>query len=163
MVIEVPLSRGLVTIIDDDDAANVFAAGRWHAASCDGHDYAHRFEGRRSLYLHTFLTGWPLVDHRNGDGLDNRRMNLRPATRGQNNANRRVGRNNHTGYKGVSYYRRTGRWRAYTVNPDGSHRHLGYFDSPELAACAYDVAAIARWGEYALTNFPTTSRKDTIE
>jgi len=153
----VPLSRGLVAVIDDEDAPAVLSVGSWHAADCDGRWYARRFyrpepNVQRGLYLHTFLTGWPLVDHIDGDGLNNRRDNLRHATGSQNNANSRprvVG-----GYKGVSHYKRTGRWRAY-LTTDGVHRHLGYFDTAEDAARAYDVAAREQWHEFARLNFPT--------
>jgi hypothetical protein len=105
------------------------------------------------IYLHTFLTGWPLVDHANGNGLDNRRSNLRLATGTQNNANRRLASNSTSGFKGVNLYKRTGRWRAH-IAIHRQQKHLGYFRTAEEAARAYDIAALALFGEFALINFP---------
>jgi hypothetical protein len=87
------------------------------------------------------------------NGLDNRRSNLRPATPSQNSGNARRPSDNTSGFKGVTFYGRTGRWRAYI----GGHlrqRHLGYFRTAEEAARAYDEAAIDTWGEFAHLNFP---------
>ena len=79
---EIPLTRGLVALVDTEDYDRVIAAGRWQGRERAGVAYASRtFEGpgwKRSVFLHSFLTGWPMVDHRNGNGLDNRRSNLRP-------------------------------------------------------------------------------------
>jgi hypothetical protein len=151
---QIPLTKGRVALIDDDDFDRVIAAGSWHASKASRTNwYAAHADGRRTIRLHTFLTGWPLVDHINGDGLDNRRANLRPATGKQNAANMRTPAHNTSGFKGVTYYRRTGRWRAH-LTTDGRQRHLGYFDTAEEAAYAYDTEAIGTWGEYARTNFP---------
>jgi len=165
VVTRIPLSRGLVALVDDDDAPAVLAAGKWHANLCRGRWYArgaHVVDGhRRKVYLHTLLTGWPYVDHIDGDGLNDCRANLRPATHAQNIANQRHRTGTSSKYRGVSYWRRDGTWRAYIARPDGRFRHLGYFPTPELAAAAYDVAAIAQWGEYARPNFPTTPQEMT--
>jgi hypothetical protein len=159
VTVEVPLSRGLVAVIDDEDADAVLAHGKWHTHSGRRTFYAarnvRRDDGSRTLLLlHTFLTGWSRVDHRNGDGLDNRRVNLRPTSvaGNQRNQSRRV--NNASGYKGVVA---TGnRWRAeITCNYEA--RHLGLFLDPISAARAYDAAARELHGAFARTNFPEES------
>jgi len=106
--------------------------------------------------MHTFLTGWPMVDHRNGNGLDNRRANLRPATKSQNGANRLIAASNKSGFKGVDL--KKGRWRAQ-IKVVGSKIHLGYFDLAEEAARAYDMAAIEAFGEFATLNFPSPGQR----
>lgn len=153
MTSEIRLTKGHVALVDDADLERVIAAGSWQLSKCGGLLYAQHGGNRTGVRLHTFLTGWTLVDHINGDGLDNRRANLRPATPGQNAANMRRPRNNTSGFKGVTLYRRTGRWRAH-ITVDQRQRHLGYFDTAEEAAHAYDTAATQTWGEYARLNYP---------
>lgn len=153
MTTRIPLTQGHVALVDDADAAAVLALGKWQLNRCAGRLYASHGFNVGAVRLHTFLTGWSLVDHINGDGLDNRRSNLRPATQSQNNANAARSRANTSGFKGVSLYRRTGRWRAY-LGTRPREVHLGYFATPEEAARAYDAAALQTWGEYARLNFP---------
>lgn len=147
---EIQLTRGLVARVDDADLAAVLAGGPWNAHKNKRAFYArHRIDVHRSVFMHTFLTGWPLVDHINGDGLDNRRANLRPATASQNCGNRpQLNDNNTSGFKGVTRHR-SSRWIARCAGV-----HVGVFDTAEDAALAYDAAAIARWGEFARPNFP---------
>ncbi|MCP4599218.1 MAG: hypothetical protein GY847_01550 [Proteobacteria bacterium] len=91
------------------------------------------------------------IDHRNGNRLDNRKENLRVATRSQNMANTILRKNNTVGLKGV--YPNKKRWMArITVNYE--YLHLGTFDTPEQAGRVYDEAAINHFGEFALLNFP---------
>ncbi|CUW31722.1 AP2 domain-containing protein [Streptomyces reticuli] len=156
---ELRLPSGLVALVDEADYQTVVAAGPWHAAPCGRHIYVQRSIRNpgttRSTEerLHRFLTGWTLVDHRNGNGLDNRRSNLREATHAQNSANSRLSRRSTSGYKGVTWYKRTSRWRAHITAGQVQH-HLGYFDSAEEAARAYDTAAIEAFGDFAHLNFP---------
>lgn len=89
-----------------------------------------------------------LVDHIDGDRLNNRRSNLRICTPSQNQANRRT-----AGYRGVYYEGRSGRWRAQ-IKIQQRNRYLGTFDTPEAAARAYDRAAYAAWGRFARLNHP---------
>ncbi|TNC15362.1 hypothetical protein FF100_05020 [Methylobacterium terricola] len=99
--------------------------------------------------MHRVLTDAPsemYVDHANGDGLDNRRANMRLATQTQNMANKAVERRNLLGLKGVSAAR--GKFRA-TITPNGRKIHLGTFKTPEEAAAAYRGAAVALWGDFA--------------
>lgn len=90
------------------------------------------------------------VDHRNGNGLDNRRENLRITTRSENLANT-DGRGGTSQFKGVSYDLRTHRWKAQ-ITVDGRNRNLGRYDTEDQAALAYNLAATDAWGEYARLN-----------
>lgn len=87
-----------------------------------------------------------VVDHANRKPVDNRRKNLRPATRRQNAANKRMRSDNTTGYIGVH------RHRSRFLAKQGG-QHLGMFDTPEDAARAYDEHVTAKYGEFAVTNF----------
>ena len=89
------------------------------------------------------------VDHINRDKLDNRPENLRLATAAQNRANTGKQRNNSTGYKGV--FLDKGKFRA-KIKSKGNQRFLGSYSTAAAAAAAYDSAALAAFGEYAMTN-----------
>lgn len=90
------------------------------------------------------------VDHINGNGLDNRKVNLRLSSRAQNLANTR-GQSGTSPFKGVSYCKKTGRWKAQ-ITVKGVNRNLGRFLTQEEAAVAYNVAAVEAWGEFAFQN-----------
>ena len=90
--------------------------------------------------------GKPIIDHRDGDGTNNRLNNLRPATRSQNGANSRRPRHNTSGHKGVSPHRR--KWLA-TIRTNGKKIHLGLFDTPQEAHEAYLKAARKLFGKFA--------------
>jgi len=89
-----------------------------------------------------------VIDHRDGDPSNNRWANLRPATRWQNSANKRLYRNNACGLKGVC--RERSGWRA-TIYKDGQRHHLGNFPTPQEAHAAYVKAARELFGEFART------------
>lgn len=163
MTIEIPLTKGFVALVDDEDAEAVLAAGSWHALEAPTVTYAARRDPQPGknvrVHLHTFLTGLLLVDHANGDGLDNRRANLREATRQQNAQNRRRRCDNRAGFKGVSkVYRRRNLWRA-VIHVRGQQVSLGCFRTPEEAALAYDTAARDLFGEFAALNFPRVGER----
>lgn len=157
MTREVPLSRGLVALVDDVDFHAVTSVGKWYANPCDRTFYARKNFQRGSRFvtvrMHTFLTGWDLVDHVNGNGLDNRRSNLRPATPTQNARNRGMRSDNTSGFKGVHPHRRSGRWAA-CIWFDGRSNYLGLFDDAAEAARVYDAAALEHFGPFARLNFP---------
>lgn len=97
-----------------------------------------------------YMTGeWARADHRNLIKNDNRWENLRAASPRDNSANLPITKRNKSGYKGVSWHGRVGRWRATIAGADGKHRHLGYFDDPALAHAVYSAEAVAIRGEFA--------------
>lgn len=99
------------------------------------------------------------VDHINGNKLDNRKKNLRLATNQQNQYNVGLRKDNTSGYKGVSWYKKGKKWHAAIRNGNKSI-HLGYFKTAVEAARAYDKAAVEFFGEYAYLNFPEETHND---
>jgi len=159
---QVPLTRGYVALVDDADYERVKAAGPWCAdLRPGGRVYAkrnvRRVDGRMTKQpLHRFILGLmnPRIqgDHRNHNGLDNRRVNLRTASNGQNQANARKRVGTSSKYKGVSRRKDCKKWEAYIV-VNGKKKHLGDFDSEIDAACAYYRAACDHFGEFKTTSF----------
>lgn len=150
----VPLTRGMVAVIDAADAA-VVGQHCWRAVHRNGTWYAVATVRGRGIYLHRFLLDLPRgvrVDHEDRDGLNNRRGNLRSATVGQNMANSKMLSSNTSGYRGVSWHAQRRRWVAY-IKHEQRTRYLGLFDSAEDAARAYDAAAQVLHGEFASLNF----------
>jgi len=155
---EITLTRGAVAIVDDADLELV-GSRKWYANGRAGRLYAVRFEpvaGKmRMLYMHRVIMGAETgvtVDHINGDRLDNRRSNLRLATQSQNCANRRKIISK-SGYKGIGFNSWKQKFYARVVR-EGHTTHLGYHDTAEEAARAYDRGARLVHGAFAALNFP---------
>lgn len=167
-MIEIPLGRKkdgeiLVALIDDEDSE--FASIPWYAHKGKGDYYyaAHRYSlgdgSRERDWLHREvmekvigrrLEKGELPDHINGNKLDNRRSNLRLATRSENEANKPYSRGR-SKYKGVSWRKDRDRWRA-TIQVDGKQIALGLFKKEQDAARAYNKAALDFFGEFATLN-----------
>lgn len=144
------LKTGETVLIDDTDLERISLL-RWHRGSEGYVKHSFRHDGKvNSLYLHTFLTGLPKVDHRNGNRLDNQRSNLRPASNSQNSANKRKSPGQSSRFKGVSWHKLAGKWQA-ALGPR-SHIYLGLFESEVEAAKAYNTEALKRYGEFAKLN-----------
>ena len=144
-------------IVDREDAD--LAELRWHAltSSTSDHVYACKYPGvlMHRIILLRILGGdvlhrSVLTDHKNGNGLDNRRANLRPATRSQNGANRGPTPNTSSVYLGVCRHKGGG-WQASATH-NGATRYIGYFASETEAAIAYNKFAAENHGEYARLN-----------
>jgi hypothetical protein len=148
----VPLTKGYVALVDDEDYERVLAAGPWHAMLSHGKVYG-LHKNRQSHYLmHRFILGLtdPKLqgDHKDGDGLNNQKYNLRIATHAQNQHNKTKPINNTSGVTGVSWHKRSQRWRVdITVN--NKSRTIGTFKSFEEAVEARKDAAIKLHKEFA--------------
>jgi hypothetical protein len=110
---------------------------------------------QHSVYLHRFILGVNdpkiEVDHRDHDGLNCKRENMRTATRSQNQGNMRRHCDNGSGFKGVHFHKVSGLWHS-TIQVNGKRKSLGYKKEKEAAAAIYDAAAIEAFGAFALTN-----------
>jgi hypothetical protein len=150
-----PYESGAMTVVDEDDFW-VFSLWEWHLLQTQGgRRYAFRNEDGRFVYLHRAISGAEAgsdVDHIDGDGLNNSRANLRACNAKENAGNRRKNRHYRNGatssrYKGVGLA-----GNGWTVRV--AHQHVGWFESEEEAARAYDDAARRYYGEFARVNFP---------
>lgn len=159
---KIPLTRGKVALVDDADF-DWLNHYRWRAQEkCSGNFYATRHalreagEKRRTVGMHQIIAaimGFERPDHIDGNGLNNQRGNLRPATKSENGANRKLNRNNTSGFKGVGWNKAQQKWTA-SIRQFGKLRYLGYFLDVMAAARAYDVAAKEIFGKFARLNFP---------
>lgn len=159
MMIEIPLTRGYVAIVDDDCPPEILTK-KWCArVARNGNVYAVRSapweNGRRvKEQLHRAIMN-PAdglqVDHIDGNGLNNQRSNLRVCTHAENARNRRLNKRTTTGLKGVYQRRGSDKWQA-RIRVDGRFLCLGQFGSKLEAAKAYDEAAVRMRGEFARTN-----------
>jgi hypothetical protein len=155
------LGEGKFTTVSPIDyyQFNVF---HWYAEVKGYNTYAVRAvsvpEKRRTriVSMHREIMNHPeghVVDHKNGDGLDNRRSNLRKATKAQNMHNRRKRKNTSSKYIGVSFHKTYKAWVSQIVH-EGKRRWIGKFESEIEAARAFDEAAEKYHGEFARLNFP---------
>lgn len=153
----VQLTRGYEAIIDAADA-DLVSMWNWSVMRT-GVDlkYAKRNrlvgdgDGPKAILLHRVICNPPLgfgVDHINGNGLDNRRSNLRVASQAQNCRNTRLRARNTSGYKGVFWDKFTSRWMA-AIGCNGKFHNLGRFKTREEAAAAYAAAATDLFGKFA--------------
>lgn len=158
MGVAIPLTLGMVAIVDDTDAAAV-QQYKWHASkTSDGHYYARGYvqQGDKwvKVYMHRFLTGvsrGAVVDHINGDTLDNRRDNIRVCTQAENMRNQRARVARPGSRKGVSFDRARNKFQAY-INVNGKRISLGRFATEDEAVAAHNAAALVHHGEFAVLN-----------
>lgn len=154
----IPLTQGYETIVDDADypALQVYS---WCYKRCGTLQYAARGTKnnglQKTILMHRAILNAPdgiEVDHINGNGLDNRRCNLRLVSSSQNHFNqRKQQRQTSSQYKGVYWHQRDKVWMA-RIQAFGSDHYIGSFRSEREAALAYNKAAIKFHGEYAKLN-----------
>jgi hypothetical protein len=154
------LGEGQFTILDQEDYYKL-SKFRWYIKGSFGKFYAarnYKYDSRqtKTVSMHREIMNAPrglLVDHRNRDGLDNRRENLRLATYSQNNCNKAKRKNTSSRFIGVCFNKLNKRW-GVNIKPQGKRIFLGYFDNEIDAARAYDEAAKKYHGEFARLNLP---------
>ena len=160
----IPLTQGKFALVDDVDY-DWLNQWKWYYVSDRHTGYAVRSQWDKATksrtrvqmalaIMHRLSSQCPeevLVDHANGDGLDNRRHNLRICTRSQNAANKRKSPGCSSIYKGVHWHKRNHKWYAH-IKFHGKDHHLGSFDNEQDAATAYDIAAPEAFGEFAQLN-----------
>lgn len=144
------LHKGETVLIDSPDL-DLWQSFSWNFNK--QHENKLRVVNNKRQYLHRLIgarMGFDMskqVDHINGNPLDNRRSNLRPATNQQNNCNRGTQKNNTSGHKGVSWRQDAQKWRS-RIKVNGSMVSLGYFVKFDDAVAAYREAAIKYHGDF---------------
>lgn len=162
---KIPLTQGEFAIVDDRDFEEL-SRWRWSLVVCkSGIKYAargtrNRKEGtQETILMHRQITRAPKgkrIDHRDGDGLNNRRKNLRFATPHQNCCNSKKPLTNRSGFKGVFANHYQGKRKSSTYFTasirKGKSIHIGSFKTAEEAAKAYNAKALELFGEFARLN-----------
>jgi AP2 domain len=160
------LSNGFYTLVDSEDFGRL-AGWKWFAKQCGarkgkpGKRYAVRKvwkDGKSSLiFMHREILACPtgaFGDHVAGNTLDNRKKKLRTCSHTQNMHNQRTDRRRRNPYRGVYWREHARKWFSSIWNGEGQRVALGYFDSAEAAAAAWDAEALRLRGEFAVLNFP---------
>lgn len=148
MTKSISLTKGKIALVDDGD----FEELNKHKWCFDG-QYAQRRENTKAIRMHRVIIEIPagmVIDHIDGNKLNNQRSNLRICTNAENTMNRQSGFGA-SQYKGVALHKPTGKFRAY-IRGHGRQIHLGLFEREEDAARAYDEAAKKHFGEFAKVN-----------
>ncbi len=149
---EIPLTKGKVALVDDEDYDGL-AQYEWQFYA-PGPGYAARFEKGTCFLMHRVImqaSEGELIGHWNGNTLDNRRANLYRATSSNIGAQQRIRTGGKSRFKGVTWDSSNDRWRA-VIRVHGKKIHVGYFRDEEEAARAYDAAALRYFGPSAMTN-----------
>lgn len=154
-----PTRGNIITIIDDEDYTKISQYNKWHVVSYKNDKKLYlksnkRIGKRKSItfYMHRIIMDCPenkVVDHINGNTLDNRKENLRICTKSENNINRAPNKNSN--HKGVSWCTGIKKWSS-KIGINKKRIHLGYFDSEIKAVIAYNQASIKYHGEFARLN-----------
>ena len=154
-MIQVPLTQGKIALIDDVDAD--LTDFKWHALKSKSNFYAARRIKEKMILLHRVVLSRMIkrelivgeqCDHINCNELDNRRYNLRVCNHTENNRNKSIIISNTSGYKGVSWSKKSSKWRA-DIMVNSQQIYLGLFDDPREAYEAYKEAALKYFGDFA--------------
>jgi hypothetical protein len=159
----IDLTQGLKAIVDkeDFDKLNKY---KWYACNSRGSFYATREANNKSIKMHRLIVNalpGQIIDHINGNTLDNRKCNLRVVNFLQNASNCKKRKDGLTSkYKGVN--KRNGKYRAY-IQFNKKNIHIGTFQTEEQAALEYNKKAIDLFGEYARLNDVVIKKGDQNE
>lgn len=129
-----------VVLVDDSDY-DMLSNYSWHIHVAGTKTYARAWIDGRREYMHRLLCDAELVDHINQNGLDNRRSNLRSATKRENALNSKIRRDNSSGYRGVTFNKKANKFQA-EIQRDGVRKYLGLFETAEAANEAIKLALL---------------------
>jgi hypothetical protein len=154
----IKLTQGYTVLVDDADYEEI-SRYKWCVLVTSNTQYAMRGSKEnghhKTILMHRQILKAPKnmeVDHINGNGLDNRRCNLRLVTSSQNHFNQRKQQKNTTSrYKGVYWHQRDKAWMV-RIQSNGKYRFIGNYATEHEAALAYNQAAIKFHGDYANLN-----------
>jgi hypothetical protein len=158
MAKEIQLTQGKVAIVDDDDF-EYLNQWKWFANKMKGKFYVGRSitvskNKKIRISMHRFIMKpekCMVIDHLDGNPLNNQKNNLRICTRAENMRNYKLPVNNTSGFKGVYWHKITSKWMAY-ICFNNKIFHLGLFHVLKDAARAYNAAALKYHGEFANLN-----------
>jgi hypothetical protein len=157
---KITLSKGKFAWIDLADFTLV-CRFKWYAVQVDGKWWYAATGKGSSIKMQHLILGVNYVDHIDGNGLNNRRSNLRPSSPAENGKNRKKQRGKTSSpFKGVSKHGE--KWQA-SIQADGEQKYLGVYDDPVAAARAYDLAAIKYHKTHAHTNFNILDYADVLQ
>ena len=152
----IKLTQGRFAQVDDEDFERVNQF-KWSAHKNGNVWYSTRRNGKSSESMHSFIMGHSPkgmhVDHKDGDGLNNQKCNLRFCTPSQNSMNRGIKNGGTSIYKGISWLKAANQWSASIRHNDKRIYHK-YFKNEIMAAKQYDIWATELFGEFARLNFP---------
>lgn len=149
---EIKLLNSNEYVLLNRDDYDLMSKHKWYLFENKRNKYAQNHNGELMHRLIMNAKEGQVIDHKNGNGLDNRKDNLRFVTLSQNNMNARKMRDKSSKYKGVSWHKDNKKWRA-EINCKDVKKFLGYFDNEIEAGEAYDKEALKLYGEYAKLNF----------
>ena len=155
---EIQLTQGKVALVDDEDF-EYLNQWKWYANNMKGNFYATKAITvskckQKIISMHRLIMkpekGY-VIDHIDGNSLNNQKNNLRICTHAENMRNSKIYSNNTSGFKGVYWHKQTAKWMAY-ISYNNKITHLGLFINPKDAARAYNEAAIKFHVEFAKLN-----------
>lgn len=150
---KIPLTKGLITLVDDEDY-DFLSQWKWCAHSSGYAVRSEICEGKcKTIWMHRIIMNTPegmKTDHKDGNRINNQKSNLRHCTTSQNGANRQSQKASSI-YKGVSWNKKIKRWKS-AIKINGNVHFLGWFKNEIGAALAYNNSAKKFFGEFAKLN-----------
>ena len=159
----IELSNGDKAFVDDEDLERLSKHHWWAQSRRKGKSVARAKIGDKCILMHRFIMNaqeGQIIDHIDGNPLNNQKANLRFCTTSQNLMNRGINNTNTTGYKGVSWAKGLKKYMA-CIRVKGKNKHLGYFSDAIEAAKVYDKAILEHHGEFAWLNFSKEEPHDS--
>lgn len=140
-----------IVLVDDDDYEKV-SIHRWYVSYNKDNNFYIKSTRKKSFFIHRFIMGLEkgdkrVVDHKNHNTLDNRKKNLRICTVAENSRNRKIQKNNTSGFNGVSYFKNLKLWTV-KIRLNKKYMHLGYFKTSQEASKVYNKKAKELFGEF---------------